>query len=310
MHDQIGTKIGRLFLEADGAPALFHDERKRSLTEQVRERRCVNDYTADGASRSLGESIDRLGLGALDAPKGTEARQRKGHGKTPSSGGAAARRRVHTLRIHDPNDNSNNRFGCAGFTDEVAIAVGEGGAMQELRRLRAEGTIAHVGLGMNCNREAHQGVPEEIVRLLSSCERGTFDSALLAGGWNLLCQAGLPCLLECQRLRVEVHVAGVFASGLLVREGGTYAYQSASAEHVERAARWRRLGERHGCSLPALAIAFAALPKCVTRLVIGFGSAEQVGQTMAWVEESAKVPLALWREARGEGLLDAAFPLP
>ena len=27
--------------------------------------------------------------------------------------------------------------------------------------------------------------------------RGTFDSALLAGGWNLLCQAGLPCYVEC-----------------------------------------------------------------------------------------------------------------
>ena len=45
---------------------------------------------------------------------------------------------------------------------------------------------------------------------------GIFDSALLAGGWNLLSQAGLPCLLECQRRGVDVHVAGAYASGLIV----------------------------------------------------------------------------------------------
>ena len=35
-----------------------------------------------------------------------------------------------------------------------------------LRRLRSEGTLAHVGLGMSRNREAHQGVPHEVTRLL------------------------------------------------------------------------------------------------------------------------------------------------
>ena len=40
------------------------------------------------------------------------------------------------------------------------------GMCAALRRLRSEGTLAHVGLGMNCNREAHQGVPHEVIRLL------------------------------------------------------------------------------------------------------------------------------------------------
>ena len=34
---------------------------------------------------------------------------------------------MHTLRIHDPNDNSNNRRGDPHFADEVAEALGEGG---------------------------------------------------------------------------------------------------------------------------------------------------------------------------------------
>ena len=40
------------------------------------------------------------------------------------------------------------------------------GMCAALRRLRGEGTVAHVGLGMNSNCEAHQGVPHEVIRLL------------------------------------------------------------------------------------------------------------------------------------------------
>ena len=40
------------------------------------------------------------------------------------------------------------------------------GMCAALRRLRSEGALAHVGLEMNCNREAHQGVPHEVIRLL------------------------------------------------------------------------------------------------------------------------------------------------
>ena len=56
-------------------------------------------------------------------------------------------------------------------------------------------------------------------RLTAACQlivAGTFDSALLAGGWNLLTQEGLPCYEECERRGVAVHIAGVFGSGLLV----------------------------------------------------------------------------------------------
>jgi hypothetical protein len=50
-------------------------------------------------------------------------------------------------------------------------------------------------------------VPHEITRLLRTAPEGTFDSAMLAGGWNLLTQAGLPCMLECERLGVgEPHI--------------------------------------------------------------------------------------------------------
>ena len=203
---RVVTKAGRLFREPDGTtPCLagFDAPGRAKLSDRV----CQNDYSAAGVASSLAESLDRMGLGG-----------------------------VHGLRMHDPNDNSNNRVGAEGFVDEVGQALGAGGMCEALRRLREEGTVAHVGLGMNCNEEAHQGVPQEIVRLLRQAPRGTFDSALLAGGWNLLSQAGAPCYAECERAGVEVYVAGVFASGLLVG-GETYAYLKAPPALVERAQR-------------------------------------------------------------------------
>mmetsp|Transcript_45949 Transcript_45949/g.144500 ORF Transcript_45949/g.144500 Transcript_45949/m.144500 type:complete len:474 (-) Transcript_45949:328-1749(-) len=186
---------------------------------------------------------------------------------------------------------------------------GEGGMVDALRAMRDEGAISQVGLGMNCNRMPHQGVPEEIARLVTGAPQGTFDSALLAGGWNLLSQDGLATLQLCARRGVAVHVAGVFASGLLVG-GDTFAYKAAPPEVVDRARRWGELAAAHGHDLPAVAVAFAALPAVVTRVVVGMASPGQVEQTLAWVEQSRQVGGEVWRAAKQAGLLDASLPTP
>ena len=84
-------------------------------------------------------------------------------------------------------------------------------------------------------------------------------------------------MLECQRSGVAVHVAGVFNTGLLVG-GETYAYQIAPEEMVTKARRWGELATVHGVSLPAVALAFCALPECVERLVIGIATLEELQQ--------------------------------
>jgi len=38
---------------------------------------------------------------------------------------------------------------------------------------------------------------------------------------------------------------------------------------VQKAEEWKKLSAKHGVSLPAVALAFAALPTCVTRVVLG-----------------------------------------
>ena len=82
------TKVGRLFHEADGTPALRgFDADGRSPSSRV----CSNDYTAVGADASLAHSLDRLGMA-----------------------------KVYGLRIHDPNDNSLNSRAAPSGVDEVA----------------------------------------------------------------------------------------------------------------------------------------------------------------------------------------------
>ena len=278
---QVYTKVGRLIRDAEG-------QRMRPGWDQpgatpLEDRTITNDYSAAGVDASLEESLERLGVEA-----------------------------VHTLRVHDPNDNSDKpgkgRDGDEG-DDEVAIAAGPGGACERLGELREAGTLDAVSLGMNSNKHDHQGVPEEIVRLIRTAAPGTFDSALLAGGWNLLTQAGLPCLQQCEESGVAVHVAGVFATGVLAG-GDTYAYQLAPEEMLEKKRGWEQLCQDHSLSLPALAIAFATYPACVSKLVLGIATEAELEQNLAAMEEAGRVPTVVWEQAKERGLLEGHIPTP
>lgn len=245
----------------------------------------LNDFTADGADRSLSSSLSRLGLS-----------------------------KVHGLRIHDPNDSPER----PPEIDEVGVALGPGGMLERLLQMRSAGTIERVSLGMNSNvvRSATphtgrplppsmtHGVPAEIVRLVRDAPSGAFDEALLAGGWSLLDQSGLEAMLACQGHGIAVAVAGIYATGLLVG-GTTFAYQEADAAKVAAVESWRALAAEYGVSLPALAIAFAFVPVVVSKVVLGMATAEEVAKNVAAVEESRRVPADVWREAAARGLLPA-----
>ena len=43
-------------------------------------------------------------------------------------------------------------------------------------------------------------------------------------------------------------------------ERGNFAYRQASSQHLETAHRWRELAASHDVTLPAVALAFTALP--------------------------------------------------
>ena len=193
--------------------------------------------------------------------------------------------RVAGLRVHDAD------------TDElVDECLKPDGMLAGLRALRRAGRIDQVSLGMN------MVVAPQILRLLREAPDGTFDNIMLAHGWNLLCQDGLEVVQECIARGIEIHNAGVYCSGLLVG-GDTYFYSKAAPEMIDKSKAWGALAEKHSVPLASVAIAFGLWPTAVTHVVVGWGTASEVTQSIEWSETA--VPAALWEEAKTTGLLSA-----
>ena len=195
--------------------------------------------------------------------------------------------RVDIAYLHDPDDHL-----------EDVIATG----FPALAELRAEGTVAAIGAGMND------------ASLLARLVRETdMDVVMLAGRYTLLEQDSLDDLLPlCAERGVGVVAAGVFNSGLLARpqpsREAKYDYETAPRELVDRARAIAAVCDRHGTSLPAAAIAFPLAHPAVVSVCLGARSAKQVQQNVALYGE----PIAsdLWSELKASGLLRADAPVP
>jgi D-threo-aldose 1-dehydrogenase len=216
----------------------------------------VFDYTASGMRFSCAQSCARLSVSA-----------------------------VFGLRVHD----------CERDHDILELLHPDTGGLWELVRMREEGVICHVGLGMND--------PTAALRILSVCPEGTLDSVLIAGAWNLLDQSALPLLQSCAQRRISVHVAGVYCSGLLV--GGThYQYSTASLEVRDRLEAWRALCAASGVELQAAALSLARSPRhLVQHLVLGLSSEAELRQSEEWLCQADRVQEELWWAARDQGLI-------
>jgi D-threo-aldose 1-dehydrogenase len=94
--------------------------------------------------------------------------------------------RLAGFRMHDPD------------ASDVDDALAADGFLAGLRGLRAEGLIGQVSLGMNSDRIEPGGPHDSILRLVREAPAGTFNSALLAGGWNLLTHSSYDIMLEAQ----------------------------------------------------------------------------------------------------------------
>lgn len=134
----------------------------------------------------------------------------------------------------DPNEDRGDHV-MEQEPDDISRCLEEGtGHLAGLRALRESGRISQVSLGMNCSgTNADRGgeyvcllhrlcayltcLPgglafsekraENILRLIREAPDGTFDSALLAYGYNLFSQEALPVLAECEARGIEVHIA-------------------------------------------------------------------------------------------------------
>ncbi|WP_318211770.1 aldo/keto reductase [Streptomyces sp. SJL17-1] len=184
--------------------------------------------------------------------------------------------RVDIVYLHDPDDHADQ-------------ALRE--AYPALERLRTEGVVRAIGVGMNQTALPTRFVTETDI-----------DVVLLAGRYTLLDRSGLTELLPAAHRRgVSVVAGGVFNSGLLAdpRPGATYDYAAAPPETLARALRLREICERHGVPLRAAAARFPLRHPAVAGVLLGLRSAAEATDAADML--AREIPEALWNELRTSG---------
>ena len=257
----VSTKVGRLLTPAPKGRV------KTSRFVGGLEFDVTNDYSYDAAMRSHEQSLHRLGLPAIDV-----------------------------LLIHDADAWTHG-------PDEGPKRYREAmdGAYRALEKLRGEGVIKGIGLGLND--------PTYMARYLRD---GDFDCILMAGRYSLLEQPALAEVLAiAEQKSIGVMLGGVFNSGILATgpvAGARYNYTPAPPEIIAKVQRIERVCQSHGVPLATAALHFPLGHPTVSSLALGAVKPDEVRRNVAAL--TTPVPAALWSDLKAEKLLDSAAPVP
>ena len=224
------------------------------------------DYSYDGTMRAFEDSLQRMGL-----------------------------ERMEICFIHDID-----RFTRGDAQPEV-FAEAMDGCWKALARLRDDGTVKAIGVGVN-----------EWEVCQAALEQRDFDCFLLAGRYTLLEQDPLDSFLPlCEARGAAVVVGGGFNSGILATgavEGAKYNYAPAPPEIMAKVASIEALCAAHGVPLPAAALQFVVAHPAIPSFIAGTRTVEQLDQNLAWFEHP--IPADFWSELKSEGLLRQDAPVP
>ena len=257
----VSTKVGRLLVPAPGGRTRT-TRYVGGLAFDV-----INDYGYDAALRSHEASLQRLGLPKVDV-----------------------------VLIHDADAWTHGLIeGPKRYREAMD------GAYRALERLRSEGVIKGIGIGVNDPVYAAQYLRD-----------GDFDCLLLAGRYSLIEQPALAEVLPlAAQKNVGVMLGGVFNSGILATgaiDGARYNYTPAPPAILARVANIERVCASHGVALPTAAMHFCLGHPAVSSLVLGAVKPQEAQRNAAAI--MAEVPAALWRDLKSERLLDDAAPVP
>ncbi|GBQ31094.1 aldo/keto reductase [Gluconacetobacter azotocaptans] len=224
------------------------------------------DYSYDGTMRSFEDSLQRLALEYLDI-----------------------------VLIHDID-----RF-THGDAQPVMFENAMDGAWRALERLRSEGLVKAIGVGVNEWEVCHEAL-----------KRRDFDCFLLAGRYTLLEQDALDEFLPlCEERDTAVIVGGGFNSGILATgavAGAKYNYSPAPEEILQKVARIDQVCRKHDVPLPAAALQFVVAHPAIPAFCAGTRTAQQLEQNLDWF--SLPIPAAFWQELKARGLLRESAPTP
>ncbi len=262
----LSTKVGRVMNPWKAGGTAVGDDVAAPGFAGGLPHQAILDYSYDGAMRSLEQSLLRLGTSRIDIAL------------------------IHDVDVWTHGEAYEQRFGEAME-----------GAYRALDKLRSEGVVKAIGVGINeaevCARFARAG---------------DFDCMLLAGRYSLLEQ---DCLDDFLPLALEKNIAillgGVFNSGVLATgavPGARYNYAPAPPAILERVARIEAVCRAHGVPLSEAAMRFPLGHPAIASIVLGAVTPAEVARNVAGF--SAAVPAALFDDLAAEGLIRKDAPRP
>jgi len=178
---------------------------------------------------------------------------------------------VEMVFIHDPD----------GAADQ---AISE--AYPVLERLRAEGIVRTIGVGITSNE-----IPTRFIN------ETDIDVVLIALKYTLLDQsAGTELLPTALRKGVSVIAGGVFNSGILTnpKAGATFNYEPASPEVLARAQKIEKFFVDRGVSLAQAALQFPMQHPAISAILVGCRSSDEVATNVALYNK--EIDSHIWSE--------------
>ena len=226
------------------------------------------DYSAAGVRRSVEDSLQRMGMSHLDV-----------------------------AFIHDCC------AVCHGDNYPTVLRQVIDEAIPELQKMKSEGLIHAIGLGVN-----------DVQVCLDVLKETELDCILLAGRYTLVDHSGFAELLPiCEQRGMRIAIGGVFNSGILATgvrgsEKLLFNYDSAPAAWVERVRAIELVCEEFQVPLRAAALQFPLAHPVVDTVLLG------ANQTTHWADALTMlqhpIPAAFWAKLKVQGLIPMNAPIP
>jgi D-threo-aldose 1-dehydrogenase len=226
------------------------------------------DYSAAGVRRSVEDSLQRMGMSHLDVAF------------------------VHDCCSVCHGDN---------YPNILRQVIDE--AIPELQKMKREGLIRAIGLGVN-----------EVQVCLDVLKEAELDCILLAGRYTLVDHTGFAELLPiCEQRGMRIAIGGVFNSGILAtgvrgNDKLLFNYDSAPAMWVERVRAIEVVCDEFKVPLRATALQFPLAHPVVDTVLLGANKLTHWADALAMLQHP--IPAAFWAKLKAQGLIPSNAPIP
>jgi aryl-alcohol dehydrogenase-like predicted oxidoreductase len=263
------------------------------------------DVSVDEAVRTLRRGVE-LGINYVDtSPLYKEAETRVGQwlraGGRPDGLIISTKLGTHPARRGDYSaagarwsvenslkETSAGYFDCVLLHDprsmaELEQALGPGGAIEELGRMKDEGLVRSTGLGVRDHAYHRRAI-----------ESGKVDVILTYADYTLVRQTAAPVIEQAGSKGMGVLLAQLVHAGQLAGPDPTKDPRLADRPELSAAHEWWQWAREREVSLPALAIQFGLRNPNVGCALVGANAAHEVEENVRRVQE--KIPDEIWRE--------------